>query len=219
MVASHRTCVSVCALLALLALAPCSGTLSPDLFLIIQVTRLPSDVLLAAFHNDHFYELSRTLNFDAAVEACASNGIFWQWQGHLATITTQGELDFVFSMMQRRSVNDAWIAASDLTSQGTFRWVHGPEVGQIVANGLWGTGEPNGGVTENCAIINSAGKINDIRCTESFAYVCEHEPVKSNSKAVCVYVPLSLFFSLSLCLSLCLSVRKTSLYLLALTIR
>ena len=57
--------------------------------------------------------------------------------GHLATITSQAEQDFVhqyfFELRRTRRLGAgelAWIAASDSAVEGEWRWVAGPEVGQ-----------------------------------------------------------------------------------------
>ncbi len=153
----------------------------PDFFLIFQETRLPSDGAYYSASAHEYLLVTTAADFNTAVRDSATR-TFQNWQGYLATITEQGELNFVYNeLMLKSGVRDAWIAASDLTSQGTFRWVHGPEVGQIVS-GLWSTGEPNGGTSEDCTIVNSAGQLNDVSCARSFAYIVEYEPPKHNSK-------------------------------------
>ena len=91
--------------------------------------------------------------------------------GHLATITTEAEMNFVvFSM----GIPNVWIAAGDYYSEGTFRWMAGAEVGTVVPQGsgsLWGASEPNGGTGENCAFLRAAGQIFDVHCTAN-SYHC-----------------------------------------------
>ena len=56
--------------------------------------------------------------------------------GHLATITSQAEQDFVLKYFKEpgrspfRSNDKFWIAASDAAVEGEWRWVAGPEAGQ-----------------------------------------------------------------------------------------
>jgi hypothetical protein len=56
--------------------------------------------------------------------------------GHLATITSQAEQDFVLKHFREpgrlpfRSSDKFWIAASDAAVEGEWRWVAGPEAGQ-----------------------------------------------------------------------------------------
>ena len=95
-----------------------------------------------------------------------ASGIAWQdalsqaatlhfegYQGHLATITSQEEMDYVVALLQGR---ESWIAGSDEVDEGDWRWAAGPELGQtfyvngepIGFNGF-GIGEPNGGMSDN----------------------------------------------------------------------
>jgi hypothetical protein len=69
--------------------------------------------------------------------------------GHLATITSQAEQDFVFNYFKelRRpplwAADRFWIAASDAAVEGEWRWVAGPEAGQQFWQGNV-TGQPYG---------------------------------------------------------------------------
>ena len=61
--------------------------------------------------------------------------------GHLATITSQAEQDFVLKHLKElgrspvRSTEKFWIAASDAAVEGEWRWVAGPEAGQLFWQG------------------------------------------------------------------------------------
>jgi hypothetical protein len=83
--------------------------------------------------------------------------------GYLATITTSAELDCVKKMMY---AGNQWIGGVDNYSEGTFRWIDGPEAGSPVPS-FWGAGEPNGGSNENCLMLASSGVFQDISCTTS----------------------------------------------------
>lgn len=97
--------------------------------------------------------------------------------GYLATITSQAEHDFV----RERISDSGWIGASDVASEGVWRWVTGPEAGTqfwagdeagAVFNGAyanWNPSEPNNsGEGENCGQIyftpESDGQWNDLDC-------------------------------------------------------
>lgn len=74
--------------------------------------------------NNHHYEYVSTdgITWDEAFER-ASQRSHQGMQGYLATITTEQENEYVASMVSQR----AWIGASDARSEGTWRWVTGPE--------------------------------------------------------------------------------------------
>lgn len=104
----------------------------------------------------HYYarvveEPGEIITWDEAREGAASF-TFQGVQGHLVTITSQAENDF-FTTTTRFLKEGLWIGASDRDVEGEWRWVVGPEAGQLfwsggpdgTANGFstWNTGEPN----------------------------------------------------------------------------
>lgn len=120
-----------------------------------------------------------------AAEAMQYGGV----SGYLATITSQGEHDFI----RARINNSGWIGANDIASEGVWRWVTGPEAGDQFFSGdfeggtafngaftNWNDGEPNNsGNNEDCGQIyfteSSDGQWNDLTCTsdENEYYVVE----------------------------------------------
>lgn len=119
-----------------------------------------------------------------AAEATQYGGV----NGYLATITSQGEHDFILER-----INDSgWIGANDIASEGVWRWETGPEAGTQFWSGdeegsafngaftNWNTGEPNNsGSAEDCGQIwfsqGSVGQWNDLQCNsaENEYYVVE----------------------------------------------
>lgn len=86
-------------------------------------------------------------------------------------------------------VIDAWVGASDLESEGDWRWVGdeqafwigpgdtGASVGGAYEN--WNRGEnpePNGSAGSNCLRLRASGGWADIACDEAFASLCEGPP-------------------------------------------
>jgi len=111
--------------------------------------------------NDHWYELvtTKTNEFDARSNALSSNhtGDY----GYLATITSQGEQDFIKALIGN---TQAWIGASDAISEGNWIWMDGPESGQALSFTFWAPNEPNDySRGEDYAAINwnSTGRWND----------------------------------------------------------
>ena len=108
----------------------------------------------------HYYEFVTVsdpiLWQDAKV--AAENRIFNGIKGHLVTITSQAENDFVSSLATSPSrIAEGWIGASDAEEEGIWKWVTGPEAGTQFWQGgpspggstvggsyaNWGTFEPN----------------------------------------------------------------------------
>ena len=134
--------------------------------------------------NNHFYEfISGSYSWTSAKTNAAAKYLFGM-QGYLATITAQGENDFI----QQKITGDGWIGASDdytyinaatgastyanqTAAEGKWYWVTGPagEIGTQFSNGNsiptsvssrfmnWNAGEPNNsGTTEHYGEIYSS---------------------------------------------------------------
>ncbi len=61
-------------------------------------------------------------------------------QGHLVTITSAEENAFAINLANK---SNFWIAATDIEFEGTWRWVAGPESGQIIGNFFWASNQPD----------------------------------------------------------------------------
>lgn len=97
--------------------------------------------------NGHFYQYfpQTGILWNPAKEAAANKTLFGL-TGYLATITTKAESDFIIE----RVAGSAWIGGTDEVSEGTWRWVTGPEglessgAGRIFSGFLnWNDSEPN----------------------------------------------------------------------------
>lgn len=135
----------------------------------------------------HLYEyVSSTLNWNNAKTA-AEGRTKYGATGYLATITSQAENDFVAARLS----NAGWMGASDVTSEGVWKWVVGPESGTTFSNGNspsmsaapgqyqnWNTGEPNDSGGEDCGqfLSGGSGKWNDLHCSNTTlpGYVVEY---------------------------------------------
>ena len=120
--------------------------------------------------NGHWYEFVKgsadnNLTWSAARQV-ALNSTFQGQQGYLATVTSAAEQAF----FQTQGFGIAWIGGSDAQAEGTWRWMDGPEAGEIFWNkgttvdyAAWTPGEPNGGKNENYLIYgwDKSGRWND----------------------------------------------------------
>lgn len=112
--------------------------------------------------NGHYYQWIpvRNAEFDSAL-SWAPDCHFAGRRGHLATITSQQENDFLKN--HRQLFGSAWIAASDREQEGVWKWVAGEEAGQtfFVAGepsdehgySRWADGEPNDRDNEDFAVF------------------------------------------------------------------
>lgn len=101
--------------------------------------------------NGHWYRYRSTVSIfetfsfataQAAAEASSHNG----FDGYLATVTSQAEQDFIngaFSyLIGFGGSSSAWLGASDTAVEGEWRWLGGPEAGQLATYSNWLPGHP-----------------------------------------------------------------------------
>ena len=102
--------------------------------------------------------------------------------GHLVTITSQAEQDFIESEINSKYGARAWwIAASDSSVEGCWQWVDGPASGQLLTATYqnWIVGEPNDdGIGEDAAVIAASGMWNDGKeGLSTISYIIEYSGV------------------------------------------
>ncbi|NRP10607.1 Lectin C-type domain protein [Marinobacterium sp. xm-g-48] len=155
--------------------------------------------------NDHFYEYvaSSGITWDNA-KAAAEGRTFEGMTGYLATPTSANENAFIASKVSAQ----AWIGASDVASEGVWKWMTGPEAGTQFWQGAsggsavngeyanWASGEPNDSGGEDHAHYLSSGMWNDFRFNNSSiqGYMVEYggmpndvPTVKAGVKTLTVY--------------------------------
>ncbi|KAM9309131.1 uncharacterized protein KZ484_025221 [Pholidichthys leucotaenia] len=110
------------------------------------------------FNNKCYYvsKASETKNWEKSRLDCQQKG------ANLVIITSKDEHDFVSKFHQ-----NIWIGLSDKQQEGKWKWVDGSDLVQ----GFWKSGEPNNAGNEDCAEI-SAGKWNDIPCSNELPWIC-----------------------------------------------
>ena len=131
------------------------------------------DVLLfvaVLFNNHYYYAITGGATY-ATASSLVSGSAYLGLQGHLVTVTSQDEYDFLKSTFNFTF----WIAASDAQKEGSWIWTAGPDTGLSVSSTFWAPGQPDSGTAANCAVMNSTG-FADQSCTSfSAAYVIEYE--------------------------------------------
>lgn len=74
-----------------------------------------------------------TMTWDEARVYCEARG------GHLATVTSQQQMDTITALLEQNDLETVWLGASNYTSSGGFQWV----TGEPFEFAAWGIGEPN----------------------------------------------------------------------------
>ncbi len=88
--------------------------------------------------------------------------------GHLVTISSEEENDFIYSLIQQTG-NNSWIGFSDIATEGDWVWTTGEDV--VYTN--WAAGEPNDLNGEDCAEMFMNGTWNDNQCDWDRAFIME----------------------------------------------
>lgn len=94
---------------------------------------IPAD---AVEFNGHRYKVIQDdsiTDWDDAKKYCEAQG------GYLATITSPGENDFVYSYMVSEGYESAYLGLSDAETEGEWKWCNG----EIVVYTNWNSGQPN----------------------------------------------------------------------------
>ncbi|TDN38441.1 T9SS type A sorting domain-containing protein [Hymenobacter sp. UV11] len=96
-----------------------------------------AEPVLASRATGHYYEFVAAPGICwTAAKTAAAGRTYQGMQGYLATITFQGEQDFLTG----RQSSQFWLGASDMDVEGEWRWKTGPEAGQLIWQGDGATG-------------------------------------------------------------------------------
>eukprot|EP00042_Codosiga_hollandica_P032570 m.209522 g.209522 ORF g.209522 m.209522 type:complete len:368 (-) comp53942_c0_seq10:1049-2152(-) len=124
-------------------------------------------------YGTHYYQLfTATLDFNTAL-AAATQTTYNGWTGHLATVTSSGEMVFTQAIVNKASV---WLAGSDSATECVWRWA-GPESGQIINPTFWDNGQPDNLNNQDCMWFWNTGTFlcDDVACATPAMYLVEYE--------------------------------------------
>lgn len=152
---------------ALSALAACAT-------LTASAWAAPTQWTVASGGNDHWYEwIQAATDWDTARAAALASSFNGQ-AGYLATITSAAENAFVGNNMAQGTT--VYVGGSDAAVETEWRWVDGPEAGNLFSYTNWNPGEPNNLGGEHVLHINFGTALgwNDIPASLGYGYVVEY---------------------------------------------
>lgn len=118
----------------------------------------PVEWKIADGGNGHYYEYIKGNKTWSAANTAAQAMTFGGKQGHLVTIASAGENDFIRDLPGSELDLRAWIGFTDTAVEGTFAWL----TGEPVTYTNWNAGEPsNSGGAEDWVEIFKSGVWND----------------------------------------------------------
>jgi hypothetical protein len=110
-------------------------------------------------------------HFDTAVYWTEANTACQTKGGHLVTITSQVEQDFIKQQFVDQGRAYSWIGASDAETEGVWRWVTGERWNYT----YWMDGYPSRPGSADYAVIWGGGRWIDRSNSQVHKYICEWE--------------------------------------------
>ncbi|MFB3389873.1 T9SS type B sorting domain-containing protein [Flavobacterium sp. LAR06] len=102
----------------------------------------------------HYYLYVPSIGISwTAAKAAAETSSYYGLKGYLATLLSADEA----KLSGEQASGTGWIGGSDQETEGTWKWVTGPEAGTVMSYAFWNNGEPNNLGDEDYAHITQPG--------------------------------------------------------------
>ena len=129
-------------------------------------TAAPIQWKVADGGNGHYYEYFQSISifdglftFDTA-KANAESSTYLGLSGYLLTVTSEAENEFIRTsfpfLFGFGATSNLWLAATDAQNDGQYRWVSGPEAGQLLGYSNFATPPFAQGTTNYLVMVINA---------------------------------------------------------------
>ncbi len=159
---------------ALMAILIVMSVVPMTLFSASAASAVPSG---AKEYNGHtYYVFKSSVSWTKAKQYCENRG------GHLATITSAKENNFVASLIDKKGIKNCWLGASDSSEEGTWKWV----TGETFKYNDWGSGQPDNYQKEEhyLQVENDIWNDQNNEDLNVQGYVCEWDMTKTKASSV-----------------------------------
>jgi hypothetical protein len=141
---------------------------------IVHTTVAPPTCAILESFGGHYYQVFPGRSTQPQAKLAASQMTYNGLQGHLVTITSQAEQDFVTELTKNYGTR-FWIDG-ERNGTSVLRFFQGPEKGTAVIHTYWEPGQPNNsGGNQNCIEFSEYGKWNDWACDNDRGFIVEYE--------------------------------------------
>lgn len=120
------------------------------------------------------YGSSCYAHFTATGTWAAQEAVCVAWGGHLATIESAAEQNYLSNTLLGGTYNRTWIGLNDITTEGSYVWVADGSV--LGSYNDWGPSQPAGTGALDCISRNDStlsGKWYDTDCSTTAEAICE----------------------------------------------
>lgn len=159
------------------------GTSGQQFEMLSNEKELYLELFDAEYFNGHWYKvIEEKKTWDEAKSYCENLG------GHLGTITSQEEQDFIFNLTKEFEVNGHWLGGTDSIEEGNWTWINSDKWSYT----NWDIGEPNN-THQNQHYLHIYGKTHptgtegywdDVENTSHLYFICEWETIPSNCQVM-----------------------------------
>lgn len=126
----------------------------------------PPGCVLELFGGHEYYLCTTPTHWGPAETDCVG------WGGHLASIGSQAEDQWLFMVINQLSNEKWWVGMNDISQEGIWVWSDA----SAVTYTNWHPGEPNDSGNEDCMQLNRfypQSTWNDEPCAQPLRFVCE----------------------------------------------
>ena len=120
-------------------------------------------------HHCYMLSFGPDSNWQSAANDCVA------WGGTLAAETTLQEIADLQGL-RNPTLQEIWIGADDKQQDQDYVWATGEDWTYTNGQAPWRSGEPNGGMGENCIEQYKNGELNDDNCSNQENWLCERAP-------------------------------------------